>query len=648
MKLACFVMFRNEAAILGPFLDQLQTFFDHSILADHGSTDGGAEMVRARGDSRLELLRLQAPGYPQSELATVMTRRILDTHDPDFLFLLDCDEFLPFADRAALEAFLAAYKEREVLLLPWQQICPESLEGGDIFAGRFLRAAGHSRFAKIVLTRRIKAHQGWRIAHGYREVNADAPLDVAGDTGSALLHMPVQSRSQFRFKVAAGARRLNADSRLRGTTLGEHWRHLDRLAAQGRLDAETLRGTALHYPHVPDGPVDAVPLEFGFPYVRSAYAETAAALSGRLDGLLQELDAPEAPDVGAFVVLDEAGEVVLTSGAFAANSATPAVPAITGRSLPEGLFLDAFAEDYAALVEPMFNLPAKVPSTTWAGHLPFLFPLFRTLRPATYVGLGVRNGASLIGAATAARTYGLDTHCAGVDTWQGDEHAGRYEGHAIYETLRGFVSHAFPNVTLMRCLSSEARRSFRPGSVDILHIDGLHTYDAVKEDFTTWFDAMSPEGVILFHDICVHERGFGVHRLWDELKRHFPTIEFHHWFGLGVLFLAPEGERFAPFRRLMQDGRAMQAYRSIAANVGDTLLERMAAYEPAPAAAPTPAVSEEAVTAPLRAELADRQAEVEALRRTIAERDALLTDFRLSTSWRLTKPLRAVSRILRR
>lgn len=626
MKLACFTMFRNEAAILGPFLDQLTTFFDHAVLLNHGSTDGGPEMVAARGDDRLELLQLKAAGYPQSEVATGIAQRIFRTHAPDFLFFLDCDEFLPFADRAALESFLAPYRDRDGLTLRWQNVCPESLEGGDIFSGRFLRATAPSEYTKVVLGGRMAGRAGWKVLQGYHGVEPPPgeALDIAAVGDTPLLHIPVQSRTQFRFKIAAGARRIARSHALRAAGLGAHWISLDERAARGELDAEALRQLAICYPELPGAPVAAAPLDFSFPYVRHPYCETGATISGQIEGLLQMLDNPHGPtETGSFTVTDGSGSVLLSSGA-AATMPAPSVAA--GPVLPRSLFLGTFAEEYATLIEPLFHLPTKLPVTAWAGHIPFLFVLFRALRPATYVELGVHHGASLIAAATAARTYCLDTRCVGVDSWEGDDHAGRYTGDAIYRDLDAYVRGVFSNVTLMRCLFLEARKAFRPGSIDILHIDGLHTYDAVKEDFTTWFDLVSPRGVILFHDIAVFENGFGVHRLWSELKTHFRCMEFHHSHGLGVLFLDPEDGRIAPFRRLMEDPSAMRAYQSLVADVGGVIQERMSAFAQ-PAQAPQPPAHQEL--------LAEKQA--------LAD---MLEAMRNSTSWRVTAPMRAVRRML--
>ena len=73
---------------------------------------------------------------------------------------------------------------------------------------------------------------------------------------------------------------------------------------------------------------------------------------------------------------------------------------------------------------------------------------------------------------------------------------------------------------------------FAHGSIDPLHINGFHTYDAAQDDFEDSAPQLSDRAIVLFHDIDVHERDFGVWRLWDELTQH-PSFDFRHHHGLG-------------------------------------------------------------------------------------------------------------------
>ena len=49
-----------------------------------------------------------------------------------------------------------------------------------------------------------------------------------------------------------------------------------------------------------------------------------------------------------------------------------------------------------------------------------------------------------------------------------------------------------------------------------------------------------PRCRVLFHDISVREKDFGVWRLWERLSRDYPSFELHHGHGLGVLAVGHE------------------------------------------------------------------------------------------------------------
>lgn len=234
------------------------------------------------------------------------------------------------------------------------------------------------------------------------------------------------------------------------------------------------------------------------------------------------------------------------------------------------------AEVQERYIAPLFSLPRKLPVTAWQGHIPFLFVLFRNLQPARYVDLGVHLGASLIAAATAAQIHDLKTEIWGVDTWEGDVHAGGYEGDKIYADLLAFSQKFFSGVHLLRSTFDQAKEEFSRRPIDLLHIDGLHTYEAVKHDYETWLPVMSDKGVILFHDTAERDRGFGVWRLWDELKPQFPSLEFTHSHGLGVLFVGPKSLNDPYLKQLVEDRSLFDLYRATVTQVADLLPVRAA------------------------------------------------------------------------
>jgi len=188
-------------------------------------------------------------------------------------------------------------------------------------------------------------------------------------------------------------------------------------------------------------------------------------------------------------------------------------------------------------IEPALTIPDRLVSPdSWVGHLPFAFWLVAATRPRRYVELGVHTGNSYCAVAQAVIKYELDTECFGVDHWLGDVQAGLY-GEDVYADLKGWHDPRFGHFSrLLRMSFADGRAHIEDGSVDILHIDGLHTYEAVREDFETWQSKMSDRCIVLFHDTNVFQDGFGVCDFWQEIKARYPTFEFLNSNGLGVAY----------------------------------------------------------------------------------------------------------------
>lgn len=174
----------------------------------------------------------------------------------------------------------------------------------------------------------------------------------------------------------------------------------------------------------------------------------------------------------------------------------------------------------------------------WVGHLPFAHWLIKQINPKIFVELGTHSGNSYFSFCQTVKDEKLQTRCYAVDTWKGDEHAGFYS-EEIYSSVNQYNQNNFNKFSkLLPMTFDEAVDYFSDNTIDLIHIDGLHTYEAVKHDFETWLPKLSSGAVVLFHDTNVRQHEFGVWKLWEELQINYAlNIEFVHSHGLGVIQL---------------------------------------------------------------------------------------------------------------
>ena len=258
-------------------------------------------------------------------------------------------------------------------------------------------------------------------------------------------------------------------------------------------------------------------------------------------------------------------------------------------------------------------MPDLINGSAWLEHAPFGFWIVDALRPRMIVELGVHGGFSYSVFCQAVQRLHLAARCFAIDTWRGDEHAGYY-GDDVYDAVCSHNRRYNSFSRLIRSDFADACGAFADGSIDLLHIDGCHRYEAVRQDFETWLPKLSKRAVILFHDTAEYAEGFGVHRLWEELSARYPSFEFRHGHGLGVLGV---GDNLpAALRDLFDTSASLASARTIRATY-----ERLGG------------------TISALQELAERREQVRHL-------EALVESYEASTSWRLTAPLRRLARLL--
>ncbi|HLO39636.1 MAG TPA: class I SAM-dependent methyltransferase [Phycisphaerales bacterium] len=215
--------------------------------------------------------------------------------------------------------------------------------------------------------------------------------------------------------------------------------------------------------------------------------------------------------------------------------------------------------------EPKFEADEQcplMPVWPWGGHRNWAYDLVRFMRPPVIAELGVHWGTSLFAFAQAVKDGSLASRLIGVDTWRGDNHTGPY-GTEVLGTVREIAERYYPRqqFDFHPMTFDEALPSVEDASIDLLHIDGFHEYEAVEHDFNTWLPKLAPEGVILLHDVD-ESTGYGSARYWKDLLRRHPGFAFTHSWGLGVVF--PKGDRWlrALGRNGLRDKIALYTYKA--------------------------------------------------------------------------------------
>jgi hypothetical protein len=171
------------------------------------------------------------------------------------------------------------------------------------------------------------------------------------------------------------------------------------------------------------------------------------------------------------------------------------------------------------------RIPSAWGNGDTTGHVLFVDWLIEEMQPKVTVDLGIDYGYSLI-----AFAHNNPGKVYGIDGFEGDEWTGTRN---TYDQVSGLVTNLqLNNVTLIKGFFDDVVKTWDT-KIDLLHIDGFHSYEAVKNDFEKWSGFVNSTGVILFHDTDSHDARFGVKQFFQELD--MPKHELFGFQGLGIV-----------------------------------------------------------------------------------------------------------------
>lgn len=148
--------------------------------------------------------------------------------------------------------------------------------------------------------------------------------------------------------------------------------------------------------------------------------------------------------------------------------------------------------------------------------------------PVNVLEIGLRDGGTSFMFANSLKTC---QHLIGVDI--------RLRN---IQLLRSFRPNRIQRQDFIRgesarpCSISRVKRCLRSTKLDVLFIDGDHSYCGIAADFSNYHQFVRDGGIIAFHDICMdHHRRYGVktpndsgevYLFWQKIRGSHETMEF--------------------------------------------------------------------------------------------------------------------------
>jgi len=554
---------KNEGDIISAWLAHICELFDLIYIVDHQSTDGTREFLLdvAKSQKKIHLFSFEEPGYFQSEITNRLAQMAVQDYSDAWLFPLDADEFLPVPSKTEFTSSLARFDPHQVLLLNWQNYVPlySQVDQEIQFNLPCLVPSEPGLYNKVAIRSSNLAKRKWKFMQGNHGLETEtgtlAGLDAQTRFGN-LIHMPIRSVDHFTLKCIQG--NISVYKLFNWRNRGPfHWHDMLNSALRyGEINPNMIRGFVASYGQTNhlgrDGVsiYDLIDAGWSVKTLDVAHSDSLTSSIHRRKSFIelaaQILEAnPGNADLQRLLQINEDGQKRALDVSLwqqdGPNSNNEKFDKLTELET-QNLFQEYSEFELLQLFisNSFLHRENPVPST-WESHVPFLYCLLNYFKPRRFVELGTHHGNCFFAACQVSKQSGYSVDCVAVDTWAGDEHTGNYEDKVFIE-FKQILKRDYQQGRYIRKLFADASKQFEQGSIDLLHIDGLHTYEAVSEDFMTWLPTLSDRGIIMFHDTQERTRGFGVWKFWAEISDKYPSFEFEHGHGLGVLLVGDHPE----------------------------------------------------------------------------------------------------------
>lgn len=210
MKLVAISRVKDELDIIEPFVRHHAHTFDTHIVLDDGSSDGTYETLQELKRAGLPLVVIRQPsvGYRQRQFMTALLRLAADEFGADWIVPLDADEFLETADGTGLAELLRP-RGRQLLTIPWNNfVCSpddgEDKEPNPVVRMRLRMPPSPARLNKVLIPAKWPVEQLELTQGSHAVLRNGQALPTEALDGVRLCHFPIRTSSQFAGKIAIG------------------------------------------------------------------------------------------------------------------------------------------------------------------------------------------------------------------------------------------------------------------------------------------------------------------------------------------------------------------------------------------------------------------------------------------------------------